>query len=251
MVCFREGQMWRAKQPDQRPITLAMWAAGIDPNTGIPAADQRLAFNNNFQTLRSLFWTQGVGGSALGSLTRRWYLTQNGITGIVTATAMAELAGSMQPTMTGRTRADFSVDFLLPDPFFFGLAQTQTLAYNTPASILNLGDAALGFTQPASTSGANFTIQLNGPLTNPTVTNSTAGVLVYVGYTIPNGVSLLLDVLGYTANDSNGISHLGVVSHAGARPWMILLPGSNTVKLTSTSLADTGTALFTWSPAYL
>lgn len=250
-VAFRGGQMWRPKQADQRVITLAMWAAGVDQVSGNPAADQRLAFNNNFQQLRSMFWLTGNAGSALGALTRRWYLTQNGSTGIVQATAMAEIAGTMQPTMAGRTRADFAVDFLLADPYFYGGVQAQTLAYNTAVSINNLGDANVGMGQQSGQGGVPFTIQLVGPLTNPTVTNSTNGVSVTVAYTIGGGQSCTLDVLAYTALDQGNASHLGVVSHAGARPWMVLWPDINVLRLTSTNGGDTGHAVVTWQPGYL
>jgi hypothetical protein len=251
VVAYRAGQMWRAKMPDQRTLSMAMWAAGIDQNTGLPAADQRLAFNSNFQQLRSMFWAQGVGGSAQGALTRRWYVTQGGSPVVVAATAQAEVAGTMQPVMTGRTRADFTVDLLLADPYFYGAQQTQSLAYNSPANVTNLGDGAIGFGQPSVTSGVNFTIQLNGPLTSPKLTNSTAGVSVTASYTIAAGHSCLLDVLNYTAVDDASASHIGVVSHTGARPWMILLPGTNVMQLTSANGGDTGSALLTWSPPYL
>lgn len=250
-VAYRAGQQWRAKQPDQRALSMAMWAAGIDQNTGVPASDQKLAFNSNFQQLRSMFWAQGAGGSAQGALTRRWYVTQGGSPVVVAATAQAEVAGTMQPVMTGRTRADFTVDLLLADPYFYGAQQVQSLGYNSPANVPNLGDGAVGFGQPSQTSGVVFTIQLNGPLTSPKLTNSTAGVSVSVSYTIPTGHYCILDVMNYFATDDAGISHLGVVSHTGARPWMILLPGSNSLNLTSTNGSDTGSATLTWSPPYL
>lgn len=251
-VAYRDGQMWRPKNPDQRVITLAMWIAGVDQSTGIPAADQRLAFNNNFQQLRSLFWElDGSLGSELGALTRRWHLTQNGTTGIVQATAQAELAGTMQPAMSGRTKADASVDFLLADPYFYGAQQAAALPYNTASALQNLGDAAIGRGQPPGLGGVPFTLQLFGPLTNPTVTNSTNGVSVSISTTIATGHNITLDVLSYTAYDDAGASHLGQVTHAGARPWMLLARGLNTLKLTSTNGADTGACVVTWQPPYL
>jgi hypothetical protein len=249
-VAYRTGRRFKPKLPDSRVLTLVMWAAGIDQNTGVPAADQRLAFNDNLRTLRSLFWTTGSAGSVQGTLTRRWYITQSGSPGIVAASALAEVASTMDPAMTGRFRADFSVDFLLADPYFYGSQQTQTLAYNTAAAVSNLGDEYLGlaFGQP-------FTLKLNGPLTNPVVTNTTLGVSVSLYYTIASGHYVTLDVLNYTAYDDTGISRAGLVAHAGARPWMVIAPsavaGSNSLKLTSTSGTDTGTCLLTWSPAYV
>ena len=168
-VAYRAGQQWRAKQPDQRkiltPITLAMWAAGIDSSTGQAAQDQKFSFNSNFQALRSLFWTSGNYGSALGTLVRNWNFSQNGANVLVQGTAMAEIAGTMTPSMTGRTRADFAVDLLLADPFFYGVQQAQTLAYNTVTNVINLGEGAIGFGQPSGLGGVPFTVKLTGPLT--------------------------------------------------------------------------------------
>jgi hypothetical protein len=251
-LAYRAGQLWRPKQPDQRTITLAMWAAGIDQSSLVPAADQRLAFNNNFQQLRSMFWRQGNLGSTLGFLTRRWYITQNGVTGIVAATAQAEIAGTMQPTMSGRTRGDFSVDFLLADPYFYGARQTQVISANGSGSVLNLGDAAVGFGQAQGQGGVPFTLKLLGPLTTPvTVTNQTNGVSVTLAYTIGSGHSVTLDVMSYTAYDDSGASHLGSVTHSGARPWMLLMPGSNSLSLSTGNGGDGGNCTLVYQPGYL
>ena len=246
-----------------------MWSAGIDQSSLVPAADQILAFNNNFAQLRSLFWTQGNLGSALGFLTRRWYLTQNGVTGIVAATAQAEIAGTMQPTMAGRTKADFTVDLLLADPYFYGAPLSTVVPANGAVSqITNLGDGAIGFGQAPGNGGQAFTITLTGPLTLPlTLSNVSAGVSVTLGTgslaggsisnnVLPAGHFITLDVLSYTAYDDTGFSCLGRVAHAGARPWMLLLPlGANgfvnQLVLTTGSGGDTGRAALSYSPPYL
>jgi hypothetical protein len=251
-LAYRAGQMWRPKQPDQRTITLAMWAAGIDQTSLAPAADQRLAFNNNLQQLRSLFWVQGNLGSSLGFLTRRWFITQNGTTGIVAATAQVEIAGDMQPTMSGRTRADFSVDFLLADPFFYGQRINQQVGANASGTTFNPGDAATGFGQAPGQGGVPFTILLRGPLTAPiTLVNSTNGVTVTVTQTITAGHSVVLDVMNYTAFTDTGASWLGNVQHSGARPWLLIMPGNNVLSLSTGSGGDTGNATISFQPGYL
>lgn len=256
VVAYRGGQMWRPKQPDQRTVSLAMWAAGVDQASLAPAADQRLAFNDNFQQLRSMFWAQGNLGSSLGYLTRRWYLTPGG-PGIVAATAQAEIAGTMQPTMSGRAKADFTVDFLLADPYFYGERQQATLAPNGTSVITNPGDAAVGFGQQAGFGGTPFTITCYGPLTAPIrLSNESNGVWVTLDYTIPAGQVVTLDVLGYTAFDNLGASHLGVVSHSyAARPWMLLMGaaqnGGQNALLFTTGAADAGKAVVSFQPGFL
>ena len=102
-----------------------MWMDGSGSAAGWPAADNRLAFNNNWQALRQAFFTRGaISGSIQGQLQRNWYLTQ-GTNKLVTSTAMAEIAGSMDLAMNGRFGAAFTVDLLLADPYFYGAQRIQ------------------------------------------------------------------------------------------------------------------------------
>lgn len=240
---YRAGKQWRPKMPDSRVVTLLMWTAGIDQNTGQPATDQRLAFNDNVRQLRSLFTTMGVSGSAQGTLTRKWYLTTGG-PGIVTASALCELGGALELTMNGRTGASFSVDLLLSDPYFYGSTLTPTaLVKDAATAVSNPGDSPVGMgTGP-------FTVTLNGPLTNPVLTNQTYGVsLTYTG-TITSGHFVTFSIPDFTAVDDFGANQIALVSHLGARYWMLLMPGSNTLKLTASS--GSGTAALSYQPPYV
>lgn len=244
-VPFKSGQSWRSKYPNSRTLTLVMWTAGIDQDSGVPAADQRLAWNDNFTLLRSLFWNEGPQGSQRGQLTRSVYLTQDGTPQIVTAVATAEIAGTMEPTMTGRTRADFSVDLLLSDPYFYGTQQVSTVdigstVVTNPAE----GMAGHGF-------DTSFTIALNGPLTNPILANGTWDVSLGLGMTIGAGQTVDLDIINFTAIDNTGTSQLEWLTHAGARMWMCLGSGANDLTLSTSNPADTGSAVLTCAPPYL
>lgn len=247
-VPFQTGQVQRPKFADSRVVTLLMWTAGIDQTTGNPSADQITAWNNNYQQLRALFWQMTSTGSSQSSLVRQWNITQGGTTGLVTATAQAEIAGTMEPTMTGRTRADMSIDLLLADPYFYGNQQTQTLSRNTPANVNNLGEGVAG-----EASQGFLTVTFNGVLTNPTLTNSTAGVSVTYNGSIASGSShaISLDCVNFLATDGSSNNVIGNVGHAGARRWMVLESGSNTLELTSTGGSDSGNCVVAWAPPYL
>lgn len=234
-VPYRAGQSWRPKYPNSRTITLLMWTAGIDQSTGQPAADQLLAFNNNLQQLRSMFFVRRASGSAQGQLTRNWYL---GSGAMVTATAMAEVAGSMEPTMTGRFRADFPVDLLLSDPYFYG-AQV-TAAITTSGTVTNAGDAEAG--EGYSSAVSNYTIALSAAATVTNTTNSTS-----VTYTAQGGETfpVTLDILNETATDNGGASVSAGVTHAGSRIWLPLDPGANSITVSA------GTATVKFTPGYI
>lgn len=238
-VPYRAGQVWRPKYPDQRTITLAMWLNGVATSAiAYPAPDARLAFNNNLQQIRQLFWTrQGAGGSLQGQLQRNWYLTQ-GTNKLVTSTAMAEIAGSMDLTMSGRLHAAFSVDLLLADPYFYGAQQTVACT-GASTTCTALGEGVVGEGQPSSVSA--FTVQLSAAAT---VTNGTAGVAFtfsQAGAQYP----VTIDILNYTAVDNAGINQVAGLTHTGSRMWMVLLPGANTITVSA------GTATFKWNDCYI
>jgi hypothetical protein len=236
-VPYRSGQAQQAKYLDQRTITLTMWLNGAGSAAGwqLPA-DQRLAFNNNWQQLRQAFLTRNAGGSVQGQLQRNWYLTQAGTPQLVTSTAMAEIAGSMDPTMNGRVGAALSVDLLLSDPYFYGAARSQGITGTAAVSALGEGVVGEGFPSPVS----SFTVTLSAPAT---VTNTSAGVAFTVG-TGP-AFPVVVDCLNYTVTDSAGKNQVFYFSHAGSRLWMALVPGSNTINVSA------GTATFAWNDTYV
>lgn len=236
---YRSGLQWRSKYPNSRTVTLNMWTAGINAATGLPdTADQRLAFNNNLATLRRLFWQRNALGSIQARLVRRWWLTQQGVNQIVTGIAMAEIAGTMEPTVMGRTSASFSVDLLLSDPYFYGVGREQ--AITSAGTIYAPGEGVVGEGYPSVAS--SFTIQLSaGPVT---VTNETAGVSFTYNAPIANP-PLTLDILSNTATDAAGNNLIAGVSHTGARMWMALENGSNVISVSA------GTATFNWMDAYV
>ena len=236
-VPYRAGQSWRTKYPDQRTITMTMWLDGSGShNNAWPAGDARLAFNDNWQYLRQAFWTRGAAaGSVQGQLTRNWFLTSGG-PGLVQATAMAEIAGSMDLSMNGRTGAAFSVDLLLADPFFYGAQVIQ--AVTASGNVTSLGDTVAGETWPSAVNA--FTVKCSAPTT---ITNVTAGV----SFSITSGPSfpVTVDVLNMTVMDNSGVNRQANFTHTGSRLWMVLLPGVNAI--TSTG----GTATFTFCPPFL
>lgn len=239
-VPYRMGQSQRGKLPDSRTVTLTMWTDGQGQQSGLvfPSPDQRLAFNNNLQQLRASFIAMGASFSQQGLLQRNWYLTQSGINQLVTATAMAELAGSMDLTMNGRTNAAFSVDFLLADPAFYGANQSQAIA-TAGGNINHLGDLVAGLGYPSAVSA--FTVQITAACT---VSNVTAGV----SFTFtPNGspsYPVTVDILNQTVTDNAGTNWGAGLSHLGGRSWMVLVAGLNAITNTA------GTATFQWNPAY-
>lgn len=236
-LAYRAGQAWRPKFPDQRTVSLTMWMDGSGSAAGWPATDNRLAFNNNWQALRQAFFTRGaISGSVQGQLQRNWYLTQ-GTNKLVTSTAMAEIAGSMDLTMNGRFGAAFTVDLLLADPYFYGAQRTQGIT-TAGGTISSLGEAVAG--EGYASAVSTFTVTCTAATT---VTNLSAGV----SFTLSSGPTfpVTVDVLNGTVVDNLGVNRIANFTHAGGRLWMGLVVGSNVITNTG------GTSTFTWTDAYV
>ena len=238
-VPYRAGQSYSPKFPDARTVTLTMWAdgQGFGGSSGsYPSGnDPRLAFNSNIQQLRALFFSRGASGSVQGQLKRNWYFKQGGTATLVTSTAMAEIAGSMDLTMNGRTNAAFSVDLLLADPYFYGTQQSQSVV--TSGSITALGEGVVGEGWPSAVNA--FNVQVSAPCT---VTNVTAGC----SFTVASGpfFPVTVDILNQTVIDAGSANQVRYFSHAGSRLWMALVSGSNAITVSA------GTATFNWCDAY-
>lgn len=238
-VPYRAGQNWRAKYPDSRTVTLTMWTdSQMSANQSYPAGDPRRAFNDNWQALRQVFWTRGAQGSVQGQLTRNWFLTVGGSPVMVQSTAMAEIAGSMDPTMNGRLSAAFSVDLLLADPYFYSGTRTQAVTGSGTVNALGEGVVGEGYASAIN----SFTVSISQACT---VTNSTAGVSFAHSGAGVQSWPVTVDVLRYTATDNVGNNVVGGLSHVGSRMWMALLNGANTISVTA------GTATFNWRDCYV
>lgn len=235
---FRDGRSFRSKNADSRIISLAMWVAGIDPATDQPSNKQVVQFNDNWSVLQKLFWSP----SQQLTLTRRWW--ENVANPVLrTATALCELAGTMDPTMTGRTRADFAVDLLLADPYFYGPTVSTTINANSTVTVNNPGDIDVWST---------LTVELNGELISPILTNLTTSPNVWFRVNtavVANDVNV--NVGNFTVTNTFDNSNLaGSVSHSGFQAWMKLKPGNNSIKLTSLGNSS-GNAILRFNPAYL
>jgi hypothetical protein len=260
---YRPGMRFRPKVPDSRTLTLAMWVTGqYDLATGLQAADHRIAWNDSFDFLRRLVWK--VEGRQF-TLTRRWKLTVAGTPTIVTADALAELGNTMEPTMTGRQRAEFQMDLLLADPFFYGRSglpnnpSYPNYPWTTVDVPRNLSSADhdtwthVTVTNPGYDVAAfgSLYVDFVGPLKNPVLANDSAHPQVWVKYNgeIDEGVTIRLVVPDFLAfQRSNNHNYIQNITHSGARHWFGLLPGDNT--LTLITAEGTGKATVWFRPPY-
>ncbi len=236
--------------PGSRTLTFNMWLVGANRSTGDLSVDQRRMWNDNWTYLTGLFWTP----NRQLTITRRLLLTDpdTGLGYIQTTAAQGRYISGLDPQMTGRTRATFTVDVKLHDPFFWGAETSTTIAVADPETVHNPGDFDAGH--------RNFFVEFHGPLVNPKLTNSTAAPDVWVKFagSLDADQILTLDMERFAAalNAAPGYSYpeyslnrVGDISHSGAHNWMALGKGDNTLTLTADS--GTGTAVVRFRPPYL
>lgn len=240
VLAYRPGQLHRAKIVDSRTIPLGMWVTGTQPELDYNSSSvsNAVIWNENWNTLRQLAFKPN---SDQVALTRRWSRLVAGTPTIVSATAQAEFIGTLVPTMTSRDRADFVMEFLLADPFFYGDTVELELAITASGTLVNPGDDEAWH--------ENMTVTMVGPGTNMTLYNYTASSSVRYNATLAAGEVLTLDVGEFTAVSSVHGNVVGSISHTGTRQWMSLKRGSNSLHV-GAATSTAGTVTVSFKPPY-
>jgi len=150
--------------------------------------------------------------------------------------------------------------FFAPDPKFYDNTQQTALmvvsnplgrTYNRVYPLLYGGGSSASTTTVTNSGWANTypIITITGPITNPTVGNTTQGNYITIQGTFTNTDSLVVD-LGQRLVTYDGATARNLVS--GGSNWFWAAPGSNQFFLTGTgTLAGTTAATVTWYNAYV
>jgi hypothetical protein len=153
-------------------------------------------------------------------------------------------------------RAPFSVSFLADDPVIYdntaGHATSVTLSRVAGGGITWPLSWPLSWPAGAAGSTVNNTgtvpiypvITLTGSMTNPVLSNQTTGEFISLpGFTAPSDAVVLVDLYNHTIT-LNGGNVAGLLG-AGSS-WWGLQKGQNTIKLTTSDVADTVTGTMVW-----
>lgn len=238
-IPFSPGQRFMRKVPDSRIISLDMWVLGADPDGTIRDTAK---FDYNWHQLVQLLYRPDVEFP----LTKRFRAGTDDT--LTTATALAQFQQGLNPSMTGRKRAEFSVDLFLADPFFYSAAQTIDFG---PLPGTNLSRT---FTVAGDYSTRAIDFHVEGPVTSPMWTNSTSSPSTWCRYNtvVNDGDSLDIDVTQFKATATvAGVQKksAGYMQHSGSHFWMELEPGTATVAFSAAS--GTGISSMTYQPVWL
>lgn len=206
VVPNRDGRIYRSKAVEQRMVSLAMFAKGTGGT----------ALATDLNTLKALFGLPGEGTLArrMAGQTADW-------------TIAAEVAAVVDMQPLSHQAYAFVVEFLCADPYWQGesYSVTETDIASSPATfaVSNNGTAI----------NERATITVAGVITNPKI--QVGDVWVQYTGTVASGKTLVIDCENFTAtyDGSDGTAN---ITHGGAVAWLRLLPGSNTVTVTGSSL---------------
>lgn len=237
----RPGVMFMNKELDTLSYTLNMWVQGCAPDGSFPTDHlSQYEFNKNWQMLRRLLFTT----RRLMKVTKRWFDAD--VNAIRSAVGYAQFNGGLEPSMTGRGRAAFSIDLLFPDPFFYEPARELQVSTTQQKTWQE--------TVPGDWRTMSIDVQVAGARVNPKITithpDGTQTWVQYLG-TINAGEVLNIDVQNFSATLTTSTTTRvvsGNIRHAGAAPWLTLDPGANTIFLESTS--GSGSVSFTYNPVW-
>lgn len=230
-IPYAPGATWMSRQPDSRTVTLGMWVVGANEDGSIPqiGSTQRELFERNWRMLRKLLWTP----RRQIAITKRFRLF--GDSTIHTATAKGQFVSGLNPTMNGQTRAAFTVDILLSDPYFYGDPIELELNPQDPiADYEILGDDR---TMRIETEITGFTKKLR-------ITNEVAEELWFeYDRELATGRKAIIRNAEFEATHDVLVSPVpssGSVNHKGDPFWMYLEPGINRIGIQEMDVPSQG-----------
>jgi hypothetical protein len=170
-----------------------------------------------------------------------------------------KLRATIDPEYTyGYIRAQLEI--FCPDPKYYdNTLQTGSMVVSNPLGRtynriypLVYGGGSSAVTTPVNNAGWTTTyptVTINGPITNPTVGNTTTGNYITISGTYSNTDSVVLD-LDNKLITVNGASARNLMQ--GSSTWFGAPPGTSQFYLTGTAtLAGTTAAIVTWRNAYV
>jgi len=238
-IPFAPGMKFLPKVPDQRTVTLDMWVIGALPDGTVV---DEVQFDYNWRMLRNLLWRP----QEEFVLTKRFTTDAAGT--VVQASGLAQFSTGLNPEMTGRMRADFSVDLIMADPFF----------YSDPVEIdfgpLPATSLSQSFNVDGDWSTRAILLHVDGPVTSPIWTYETPTPDQWCRFNtdVPDGGSCDIDVVNFSATLTNGgpaSPATGYMQRSGGFFWLELQPGPAVVSFSAAS--GTGTSTLTYQPVWL
>lgn len=261
-VPYMPGSLWTQRVPDSRIITLGMWVIGANEDGTIPTDENlRRTYDRNWRKLRKLLWTP----RRQFTLTKRFWLLdtdlvaggidtsllqKDGAWTLYEASAKGTYVGGLEPTMGGPARAQFTVDILLSDPYFY----SSEIAVEFSTSVVPPDPGPIRTIQVLGDDRTTWIeMDFEGPLTSPRFDNNLVGVALWTQYgnAVAVSESATIRVHSFSATHfttGGNFKASGYVQHDGDKFWLYLEPGGAELELSAQS--GTGTATLRYKPRW-
>lgn len=180
---------------DENTVILTMWVVGANHDGTLPTSPSRRAVVERYVDELGRLFT-----APLLTLVQRRADGDRVLTGEVVKTIDFK-------SMAGATRAEFGVEILAADPFWYSptkVAQTVVTAAAGEYRFSAFADAT------APLVGATYTV--TGPVNSPVLTDPVTGQWVKLATNVPSGQSWVIDTAAWTST-LNGTNVLAMTTH--------------------------------------
>lgn len=200
----KNGNTWIRKLYNSRSLILSCWVRGGD----------RSQLDKNIDELTKIFGVSGL--HTLQRIMRDGTIRQ----------AQAEIYNAVYFIPKRNCYSKFSLEFSLPDPFFYGTTKETDL-------ITSVGlDNYWIHSNSGSAPVYNAVITLSGPLEMPKLINIDRNIWIQYQGTIETGQTVTINTKDFTCL-KDGVNMISAVKHSGDYTWMILDSGNTQMQLTT------------------
>ena len=111
---------------------------------------------------------------------------------------------------------------------------------------------ALNITNPGTVTAEKLTLDILGPIINPTITNTTTGTSITINVIVAGTKHLIVDTGAFTAlNDgANCIGFVGHTGPVGTTSFLTLAPGANTLQVSGSGATGASLVTVSFAPGY-
>lgn len=201
------------KTYDENTLVLNMWVIGANPDGSMPSSLNRVRqVEQHADMLTALFSSE-----------TQLVLTQTRPDGDRVLTGEVKSAIDFT-TMAGATRAEFSVEIVAADPFWYSPETTSQTAQALTSGFYSMS-AFADCTAPIN----KGTYTLSGPIQSPTLLNPTTGQFLSLADSVAAGEQWVVDNQQWSSRVVNATTHasrnvIAATAHAGGASLLDLSP---------------------------
>jgi len=190
----RAGEIWvPGKRRDTGQVTLAMTVFSTDDNGAVVGSDRYATWRSNFDTLLQIF------DSTYELLDVQHTHVSGGVRQL-----MAEVSAAVNPSEVQKQYMEFAVLLAVPGVYWQDTADvTWTSTTGAGAVALHAATQFLGATAPME----DLWLVVDGPITNPRITDERTGHYIQYNGTVANGTQWVVNTTTWSSKTGTAIEY--------------------------------------------